>query len=90
MSQDYPNVRGSHTCVKCDGFKEQELLLCWSCHHAETRLYGGSYSEAVEKKLAAAELRERAVTVRPPMYLDDVCKCHGLFAASCPDNRDYK
>jgi len=56
MSQ-YPRVRAQHTCVRCGGSKDAELLLCWSCHHKEKRENGGGYSRRIEFAIEAWEAR---------------------------------
>lgn len=50
-ASQHEHVRKWATCVVCDGFKDQGLLLCWVCHHTEKRRNEGTYSAAVEKKL---------------------------------------
>jgi hypothetical protein len=58
MIDQHERVRASFTCVRCEGSKDQGLLLCWQCHRGEKAQNSGcdyDYSPAVEAKLAAAE-----------------------------------
>jgi hypothetical protein len=37
MIDQQERVRASFTCVCCGGTKDQGVLLCWPCHHAQKR-----------------------------------------------------
>ena len=55
--QDYPRVRYSEVCVRCNDRKEPGLVLCWPCHRSEKTANEGGYSGGIEQRLQEQEAR---------------------------------
>jgi hypothetical protein len=59
---DHP--RGSQVCPVCAGSKDTALVVCWSCHRAQTRQFDGGYSPLTKKILEIVESMFRSASKR--------------------------
>ncbi len=50
---DYPRVRASEVCPLCKGHKDQGLIACWYCYHAQSLRYGNEGAERVIEQTEA-------------------------------------
>ncbi len=50
---DYPYVRASEVCPLCRRYKDQGLIACWYCYHAQSLRHG---NEAAERIIEQADV----------------------------------
>ncbi len=44
---DHPKVRDSLECPTCQGYKEKDLIVCWSCYRKYSLRYGNAACETI-------------------------------------------
>lgn len=54
---DYPYVRASEVCPLCKGHKDQGLVACWYCYHAQSLRYGNEEAERMIEQADASFVR---------------------------------
>jgi hypothetical protein len=68
-------ARALRTCIRCQGAKDEGLVVCWPCHGYMKATFGGCYDPEIEQRIKVLDALAEQAGYRPSLErVPDVLK----------------